>query len=541
MPTLVVKTIGSGGGYDYSTIAAFIAAAQARGVVANDEIWQGQLAAETFTENPSFSGLTGDATRYVELTTMAGASWKDGADAGGLRYNPSNGAAIAGSIAVLSPYVRLTGIQARITGGGATGVYINSGGTNTRFTDCIFECGGDYVGYFETASGTHNHTNCLFVLDSSANKGGIMFRNAGTWNMKNCAVVRPSNRTAYHTAYWCDWVTLNLDNCAGFGFSAINNGWIGTARNNAADVAISFGSNNQASLTYADQFEEPDSGAGVHDFRLKAGSALIANGYDLTGVVDTDIVGKSRAAPYDIGPWAADASAPAVDAVGALSLLAFLLAGTALSPVAAAGAAPLAPLATQGAAATPVAAAGGAALGRQAAAGAVVAPVAVEGQAALARDGAGGVAAVVVGVAGAVALGEAAVAGAAAVQVGATAILAASPMTHAGAVVVPVAVVASVSFAPLDLGAAAVVPVEGGGAIVPGLLGLAGVATTPAAAGGSIAMQPIALSASDMPLAPPAAWARIAHPGLPARLDHPGAPVRLSHPGLTIRLPWRPT
>lgn len=497
MATLVVKTIGTGGGHDYSTIAAFIAAAQARDVVANDEIWQGQLAAETFAENPSFSGLTGDATRYVELTTQAGASWKDGADAGGLRYNPSNGAAIAGSIAILSPYVRLTGIQARITGAGATGVYINSGGTNTRFTDCIFESAGDYVGYFETASGTHNHTNVLFVLDSSANKGGIMFRNAGTWNMKNCAVVRPSNRTVYYTAYWCDWVTLNLDNCAAFGFSAINNGWIGTARNNAADVAIGFGSNNQAGLTYADQFEEPDSGAGVHDFRLKAGSALIGTGFDLSGVVDTDIVGKARSDPYDIGPWAADASAPAIDAVGSLALLSFLVAGTALAPATAAGGPGLALVAIQGAASAPVAAAGSLALERQAASGA---------------------ASVVVDAAGLMPLAHAVLAGRA---------------------LAPVAAIATVTFAPLEDAGEAITPAAGEGAVSTGLLGLAGAVAATVNAGGAVRMRPISLRATNLAMAQAPA-SRTVSAAFATRIATPPAGSRLVAPPRGSRIvPWQ--
>jgi hypothetical protein len=105
MPTTVTKIIGTGG--DYTTIAAWLAACPANLVTA-DQIWQGKLKNQTFNEAVVFSGITTDATRYIELTTDTGASFRDNASvrSNALRYNASNGAAITSSDASNTGVIR---------------------------------------------------------------------------------------------------------------------------------------------------------------------------------------------------------------------------------------------------------------------------------------------------------------------------------------------------------------------------------------------------------------------------------------------------
>ena len=306
MPTLVEKSIGTGG--DYTTIAAFITAAATAQVVTNDLIWRGKLKNQTFTESPNFAGLQGDATRYVELTVEAAADWRPAARTGPLRYNASERAAIFGTIAITSPRVRLTGLQVRYGTWAATMLYMNSSATSVTIRDCLFEGYlAQYIGYLESASGTHTFDNIVGIQDWNGGGNGFMFRNAGTYNMNQVTLVRPNNNSTAGTAYWADWSYPVLKNCAGFGYSVFNNGWA-TGNNNASSTTISFGTGNQASLTYADQFKNPNAGSGTHDFRLETGSALIGNGANLSGIVDTDITTTTRSTPYDIGAWAVGAT-----------------------------------------------------------------------------------------------------------------------------------------------------------------------------------------------------------------------------------------
>jgi hypothetical protein len=303
MATTVTSSIGSGG--DYSTIQAWEDACPAN-LVTNDEIWRGECKKETFG-SATISGMTTDSTRYVELTTEAGASFMDDADVrtNPLRADAANGALLSltlgAGLSILAAYTRVSKLQFKKTGWDNV-MYSNSAATAWSMEHCILES-TTALGYFETSGGNHTFKNIIFIMDTDGNAPACQFRNAGNYYLYNCTFVRPSNRTVYSNGIFADWANIYCYNCAVFGFSGFANGWT-TGTHNATDVTISWGSDHQTSLTYADQFENASSASSTHDFRTKAGADLIDTGKDTSGDgVTTDISGEARGATYDIGVW----------------------------------------------------------------------------------------------------------------------------------------------------------------------------------------------------------------------------------------------
>lgn len=311
MPTTISSTIGTGG--DYSTLQSWENDCPANLVTA-DQIWEGKLKNQEFTNTSTpltIAGQTTDATRYIILTTDIGASFSDNVNklTNPLKYNASNGAAIRQSagyggpaMSVSTAYTRVSKIQLSAPSGLDSGSTIS--GSNFRMDDCISS--GRHNGCVYTgASGIFR--NCLFISTASPrnDSGGITNTFSGNVTAYNCtSVTYAASPAPLSAAFRNDYGTLLLYNCAGFGFSHFvkNQSLSGSSTHNASDKTILAGSNNQASLIYADQFENITSGS--HDYRVKIGATLTSNGTDLSGSgVTTDIVGTSRSVPYTIGAW----------------------------------------------------------------------------------------------------------------------------------------------------------------------------------------------------------------------------------------------
>lgn len=314
MATTITSTIGSTG--DYTTLQAWEDASPAN-LVSSDEIWRGEVLDEELVSASSIltiAGQTVDSTRYVELTAEAGASFMDHVDrlTNGLRYNASNGAAIRSTvgfsvgITVSTAYTRISRLQIKTTDYSNTGTIRVTVG-NTLFDNLIVEGreNTNFKGviYYNGGGGTARN---VLVIHSSGNTytGGFAVDAGGTLLLYNCTSVRPSNLSSIGSGFIMFYATITMVNCSGFGF---DNFYLGhgttSCSNNASDKTIGFGSNNQASLTYADQFETT-SDATALDLRTKSGSAQIDNGTSTSGNgVTTDIVGTSRSGTYDIGVW----------------------------------------------------------------------------------------------------------------------------------------------------------------------------------------------------------------------------------------------
>lgn len=309
MATVVTRTIGTGG--DYTTLQSWEDASPANLVTA-DEIWRGTVFNQELTQTLTISGQTTDATRYVELTTAAGASFMDHVDkaTNPLRYNASVGAAITGSapygtrVSVTTAHTRISKLQFGTLSPGPT-TAVNFNAASTIVENVIIESSGGC-----TVGGSSGIARNVFLL--RINSGGASIGIGNNGSLLNCTAVRPSNHGNATWGIINNYTSITVKNTAIFGvtnFASVSF----TGNNNASNGTIGWGTSNQASLTYADQFVTPSDSGGTQDFRLKTGANLIDTGADLTSDgVTTDIIGTTRSGTYDIGAWEVASSGGAV-------------------------------------------------------------------------------------------------------------------------------------------------------------------------------------------------------------------------------------
>jgi len=321
------RTIGSA--RDYSTIQGWEDACPSNlttgGTDGDGVIWRGLLYAEgpgtdgewSSTSQITISGSTVDATRYVELTTAAGQSFRDDADkaTNALRYNPANGVAIllTGNNDQQDrtidswgqQHTRLTGLQIRR----GTTTYQREAlrlGAGARVDGCIVRYDHEYIA-IRLAGGTVVNS-LIYCTNSSGRAIGPTNDFVG---IKNCTLHGVGGAwgvgPAYNSAH-------RLDNSAVFGFTDVastTGNMSGSSSNNATNLAsVGFGSSNQTSLTAADQFESLTGGS--EDFRAKSSGSLDGNAVrDASNTNDLDIVGQARSTTVPwIGAWETPAAVP---------------------------------------------------------------------------------------------------------------------------------------------------------------------------------------------------------------------------------------
>lgn len=335
----VTKTIGTGGSRDYSTLQSWEDALPANLVTdGNAQVGECYNDGE-FTSAAAqltISGQTTDATNFITLKTASGQSFKDHANklTNRLIYNQSNGVGIRSTngyitaVTVITGRTVLQGLQ--INASASTSMGLTLGGSNQKVEQCIIHGG---TGSNANCSGTNTLNNVLFVNNAAAggNNAGIRMQ-TGTFNLKNVTSVRYSNLAAGIRSFRGDYATVNMQNCSGFGFSAFHQSVSSSfsGNNNCSDQAISFGTSNQASKTYSDQFEQPSNSGGVPDYRTKSGSDQIDNGDDESGTFTVDIVGVTRpiGSAWDIGVWELASSGKEGETIATLAAITSAMEGT---------------------------------------------------------------------------------------------------------------------------------------------------------------------------------------------------------------------
>lgn len=288
-------------------------------------IWKGECYNDgelTSDNNFTIDGATTDANNYIWLTTAAGQSFMDHANklTNALKYNVSNGVGVnttsgggyVGMLKVADDYTVVEKLQFKGAGynttwASSTGCSADIGATGSRVRNCIFE--NNRAIRLSVISNTAGMVNCLIVktgtVGSSMPIANFRYPSAGAV-MANCTVVLPSDISS------TNWIGISTNstnalvkNCAVFGtatgFSGSFNASCGY---NATDAASAPGSNNQTSLTYADQFEDVTNSGGT-DYRAKATGSLDGNGTrDQTNTNDLDIVNQARSTTTPtIGAW----------------------------------------------------------------------------------------------------------------------------------------------------------------------------------------------------------------------------------------------
>jgi hypothetical protein len=319
MPTTTTSSIGTGG--DYTTIAAWEAACPANLVTA-DQIWRGECKNQTFSNGGgtvvAFGGVTTDATRYIELTTEAGASFVDDPDfaTNPLRYDATKGAALTcdsnyatGSAIFVDASgikVRITKLQIRSTSGGSgIPIYMNSPG-NVEIDRCILE---------SSAPAAAGSVAYLQGSDSFAANSALICRNSGAGtsivglvfgsSLYNCtlAAVNGTVTDALSGSYG----TPVVRNCLIFGGTNVKTGstpTYTTCLTNAASPPTGC-TTTAFSTSTGIQFENITNGS--HDLRIKVGSSAINAGTTDATYGATSINGVSRVSgQYDVGAWEVD-------------------------------------------------------------------------------------------------------------------------------------------------------------------------------------------------------------------------------------------
>ena len=286
-------------------------------------VWQGQCQNQEFSginTIVTISGSTNSATAYKELTTVAGASFRDNVNAqtNALRYNASNGAGIrtvspTNAVTVSEANFRISKLQLSATADGGRSLGCSQSSLLMDF--CI--CEGAYRGISTTigvvgiSGGTgHNLRNSVFVQGASVGQPDhiIGIGAVGTASFYNDTFVVPTDLnggTGVATAAIASTASGTvLKNCAFFGLvgtvDPIGTGaTVTTSYTDGTDV----GANGFTIVPIAGVFQNTVNA--TRDFRLAPGSALIDVGTTDSTNAAHDIVGTSRpqGAAYDVGCW----------------------------------------------------------------------------------------------------------------------------------------------------------------------------------------------------------------------------------------------
>lgn len=312
---IVTKSIGTSG-RDYSTLQAWEDALPANLVTdGNSQVGECYNDSE-FTAAGRLlliSGETTDATHTITLRCGSGQSFRDNVNVqtNALRYNATNGVALRSTasnagytVEIGAQFVTIDGLQ--ISNPNAAVLFRNTG-ANWIFKNCIVEgnttaASGYNAAVFEMDSNGVG-TNSIIINRLAGFDGILASVGAGGMSLVNITCVKPSDLTANNVAFNLGYGGT-LKNCAGFGFNTFSAGSL-SGNNNCSDKAISFGTGNQASKTYANQFQNTLDA--TRDFRLKIGSDCIDTGVtDTINIPSSDDIAKTirpSGTAWDIGAW----------------------------------------------------------------------------------------------------------------------------------------------------------------------------------------------------------------------------------------------
>jgi hypothetical protein len=235
------------------------------------------------------SGVTTSNTCYVELTTNAGASFRDNA---GVQTNPltgdaSKGATISSAVSTTSMDVRVSNLQ--IIGTGTRAFYSQDASNKTVvLSNCICMSNpGDAHGVVSIYGTNQSMNNCL-VVDTHSHAAHSMAYVGNGAKAYNCTIVAPSNLgTKPNIGINGDYDTPLLTNCSVFGAAAVKSG-TPTFTNCVSDIS---GTTGVIQVTYNNSaFVDT-----TNNWKPAVGStALKLGATDNTGTPATDIVGSSR-------------------------------------------------------------------------------------------------------------------------------------------------------------------------------------------------------------------------------------------------------
>ncbi|MCC6193748.1 MAG: hypothetical protein IT518_04695 [Burkholderiales bacterium] len=307
MPSIVTKTIGTGG--DYTTLQSWEDAAPANLVTA-DQVWRGEVLNSLSGSTSillTISGGTTDATRYKELTATAGASFVDNANVrtNALRANSANGVLISGSpsythlVYVTEQNVHISRLQFHTTNSDSYRALAVTG-SGGFVEQCIIETSSNSNSNRQTFEINGEAHNCLIVNRAASGSNGIVRFDNSNGTLRNCTIVAVNGTLT--EAFNNNYRTITLINVAVFGTTKAN---APNGTTNKTNCYTSAGSNNTgwSTTTYdtstGSGFENISSG--THDLRIKSTSVLKDAGNNDSNIT-VDISGFTRST-HDVGAW----------------------------------------------------------------------------------------------------------------------------------------------------------------------------------------------------------------------------------------------
>ena len=284
-------------------------------------VWQGQCKNQEFVVAAGVVVILGGTTSssaYKELTTEAGASFRDNANAqtNALRYNAANGAALRSTSATATTvtaanetFAKITNLQIAATGANARGLATNRA---IRLENLIIE--GTYTDV-STANGVLSLTvtlasitaaNCA-IIQRASGADNIVGTIAAAPSFYNCTFAAADDLAAAPTSIFNTGPAgpvVTVQNCGLFAGDDSKALVQGSATFNFTTCFSDIGGTSGVTqATYADQFEDVTDAA--RDFRLKDGADMIDAGTTDATNAQFDIVGTERpqGSAYDVGCW----------------------------------------------------------------------------------------------------------------------------------------------------------------------------------------------------------------------------------------------
>lgn len=287
-------------------------------------IWQGQQANEELTSASTLlavAGSTSSTSAYKELTTQAGASFRDNVNVqtNALRYNASNGAAVkctgnTTAITCSEANFHMSKLQvAGIPAAGEAAAYdgVGAGVTGQIIDFCIFEApktagSGASVLVAGLYGSGNKFRNCLVVQRASAADAIVVVSNGAA--AYNCTFACANDiATAPTVAIVGSYSTAQITNCLillGDVSKAVAGGSTTFTFTTCYTDSTSSPPTGCPSITATSEVQDTATDA-TRDYRLKTGATSINNGTTDSTNSPIDIAGTARpsGAAYDVGCW----------------------------------------------------------------------------------------------------------------------------------------------------------------------------------------------------------------------------------------------
>lgn len=333
MATTVVKTIGSAGGRDYSTLQSWEDASPADLVTA-DEIWQGECyndsefldSGSAGTAQITIAGSTTDSTRYKHLTAATGQSFQDnaGVRSNSLTYDQSKGVGIrndgnyAKCVRWDEDYIHISRLQFKADHTNGQQCIGHSSSNHGQIKDVLCYSRGNNSNQANVSfgGGTILIINVISIVEHATSAAFFCFHATSGLLYIGCTAVRLTDNSAAGTAYRANYVDGNavLQSSTSFGFTTTvtaSQFHATNSKNNATDQSSIPGTSAQTSVSYTSTTPFTLATIANADLRSIASTALAANGFLDATNAPNDISATVRADPPTIGHWELTAAAAA--------------------------------------------------------------------------------------------------------------------------------------------------------------------------------------------------------------------------------------